>query len=211
MIPTQLSGLVINMVKLWFSKFLTGLTEEQRSSIKVVTGDGAKWIDECIAEYLPECARCVDSFHVVEWAGDALDSLKEAWRNAYQECRELKQQIKRKRGRGALADKDSIAVHNAEIKASEIKGSTYTLGKAPEHLTNKQEIQLAAIAAGNKRLYKRISSLRNSFVSSFTWMMNEMQKKHWITSFGKRHIAGSKRLTILVIRSAGMKNISSIR
>ena len=138
-----------------FSKFLTGLTEEQRSSIKVVTGDGAKWIDECIAEYLPECARCVDSFHVVEWAGDALDSLrKEAWRDAYQECRELKQQIKRKRGRGALADKDSIAVHNAEIKASEIKGSTYTLGKAPEHLTNKQEIQLAAIAAGNKRLYR---------------------------------------------------------
>ena len=138
-----------------FSKFLTGLTDEQRSSIKVVTGDGAKWIDECIAQYLPECARCVDSFHVVEWAGEALDSLrKEAWRDAYQACRDLKQKVKRKRGRGALTDKDSIAVHNAETRASEIKGSTYTLGKAPEHLTNKQEVQLATIATGNKRLYR---------------------------------------------------------
>lgn len=138
-----------------FSKFLESLTPEQRASIKVVTGDGARWIDQCIEEYLPNCARCVDSFHVVEWANKALDALrKEAWRDAHQELKELKKTVKRKRGRGALKDKDSIAVHKAEEKAAEIKGSAYALGKAPEHLTNKQETQLAEIAVSNKRLYR---------------------------------------------------------
>lgn len=138
-----------------FSTFLKCLTQEQRASIKVVTGDGARWIDQCIEEYLPNCARCVDSFHVVEWANAALDSLrKEAWRDAYQELKVLKKTVKRKRGRAALKDKDSIAIHKAEAKAAEIKGSTYALGKAPEHLTNKQETQLAEIAVSNKRLYR---------------------------------------------------------
>jgi transposase len=138
-----------------FSKFLKSLTLEQRASIKVVTGDGARWIDQCIEKYLPNCARCVDSFHVVEWANEALNSLrKEVWRDAYQEFKELKKTVKRKRGRGALKDRDSIAVHKAEAKAAEIKGSAYALGKAPEHLTNKQETQLAEIAVSNKRLYR---------------------------------------------------------
>lgn len=138
-----------------FSKFLEGLTSEQRASIKVVTGDGARWIDRCIEEYLPNCARCVDSFHVVGWANEALDSLrKEAWRDAHQELKELKKTVKRKRGRSSLKDKDSITVHKAEIKASEIKHSACALGKAPEHLTNKQETQLAEIAVSNKRLYR---------------------------------------------------------
>ncbi|EFE91386.1 hypothetical protein GCWU000341_01890 [Oribacterium sp. oral taxon 078 str. F0262] len=120
-----------------------------------MTGNGARWIDQCIEEYLPNCARCVDSFHVVGWANEALDSLrKEAWRDAHQELKELKRTVKRKRGRSSLKDKDSITVHKAEIKASEIKHSAYALGKAPEHLTNKQETQLAEIAVSNKRLYR---------------------------------------------------------
>ena len=43
-------------------KFYKQLTPEQLSSIKVVTGDGAKWITECVNEYTPGCARCVDPF-----------------------------------------------------------------------------------------------------------------------------------------------------
>ena len=46
----------------------------------------------------------------------------------------LKKTVKRKRGRGALKDKDSIAVHKAEARATEIKHSTFALGKAPEQL-----------------------------------------------------------------------------
>ena len=56
-------------------KFYEELTEEQRKSIKVVTGDGARWITECVEKYTPDCVRCMDSFHIVEWANEALDEV----------------------------------------------------------------------------------------------------------------------------------------
>jgi len=72
-------------------KFYQQLTEEQRASIKVVTGDGAKWITECVNEFTPDCARCVDQFHVVQWAMEALDEVRrESWRDAYAQVKELK-------------------------------------------------------------------------------------------------------------------------
>ena len=48
-------------------QFYRALTPEQLSSIKVVTGDGARWITDCVNEFTPDCERCVDPFHVVEW------------------------------------------------------------------------------------------------------------------------------------------------
>lgn len=72
-------------------KFYKQLTPEQLSSIKVVTGDGAKWITECVNEYTPECARCVDAFHVVEWVMTALDEIrKDIWHDAYSEYKQVK-------------------------------------------------------------------------------------------------------------------------
>ena len=63
-------------------KFYEELTEEQRKSIKVVTGDGAKWITKCVEKYTPDCVRCMDSLHVVEWATAALDEVRiKAWRD----------------------------------------------------------------------------------------------------------------------------------
>ena len=41
-----------------------------------MAGDGAKWIDECVAEFFPEATRCVDFFHVCGWANDALDDVR---------------------------------------------------------------------------------------------------------------------------------------
>ncbi|MBQ3784115.1 MAG: transposase [Lachnospiraceae bacterium] len=62
------------------TQFYKCLTKEQLSSIKVVTGDGAKWITECVNEFTPDCERCVDPFHVVEWAMEALDEVRrEVW------------------------------------------------------------------------------------------------------------------------------------
>lgn len=52
-------------------QFYKSLTDEQLASIKVVTGDGARWITDCVNEFTPDCERCVDPFHVVEWAMDA--------------------------------------------------------------------------------------------------------------------------------------------
>ena len=58
------------------TQFYRQLTPEQLSSIRVVTGDGAKWITECVNAFTPGCERCVDPFHVVEWAMEALDEFR---------------------------------------------------------------------------------------------------------------------------------------
>ena len=90
-------------------KFYKQLTKEQLASIKVVTGDGAKWITECVNSYTPECARCVDSFHVVEWAMTALDEVRrDVWHDAYDEYKQIKKDNPRTKGR-PKADDESIA------------------------------------------------------------------------------------------------------
>lgn len=59
-----------------FSQFCELLTEEQRAQIEIVAGDGARWIDSCTKKYFPNATRCVDFFHVVEWANKALDDVR---------------------------------------------------------------------------------------------------------------------------------------
>lgn len=129
-----------------FTKFFKLLTKEQLASIKLVSGDGAKWIQECMDEFCPQAERCIDPFHVVQWATEALDEVRrEAWREAQKKA---KAEPKRKPGRPT---KDTP---KKDTTAKDLKGSRYALGKAPEHLTEKQEAQLAFIAVSDKRLYR---------------------------------------------------------
>ena len=134
-------------------KFLKLLTEEQRASVKAVTGDGARWITDCVNEYLPNAERCVDPFHVVEWTMEALDEVRIAsWRRAAEKAAELK--VSRGPGRPAADDTEAAAARTAAKQASEIKHSTYALGKAPEHLTNTQAIRLEMIQQTDNQLYR---------------------------------------------------------
>ena len=59
-----------------FAEFCEQLTEEERAQIEIVAGDGARWIDACTKKYFPNAARCIDFFHVVEWANTALDGVR---------------------------------------------------------------------------------------------------------------------------------------
>lgn len=137
------------------TQFYRQLTPEQLSSIRVVTGDGAKWITECVNEFTPDCERCVDPFHVVEWAMEALDEVRrEVWREAYNEALQLAKKHPRKKGRPKADDAESAIVKAAKAKAEEIKNSAYALGKAPEHLTENQQAKVAMIAENNNRLYR---------------------------------------------------------
>jgi transposase len=137
------------------SSFFEELTEEQRAAIEVVTGDGARWITACCEKYCPHACRCTDPFHVVSWATDALDDLrKDAWREANNDLKDLKKEIKRGRGRPAADDEKSKLLSDAKKRASDIKNSRYSLGKAPENLTEKQEVKLAQIKAKNTQLYR---------------------------------------------------------
>lgn len=137
-------------------KFYEELTEEQRKSIKVVTGDGARWITECVETYTPDCVRCMDSFHVVEWATAALDEVRiKAWRDASAIVKALEEKHgKPDRGRPSADDRAAKKIIQARKEASEIKGSSFAVGKAPEHLTEKQMNTLESIRKGNARFYR---------------------------------------------------------
>lgn len=128
------------------SKFFESLTEAQRASIKYITADGARWISSCITKYCPDAIRCMDAFHVVEWATTELDLVrKAAWHDARNNTPKLP---KRKVGRPA---KGSVS---KDKTADIIKGTKYALGKAPENLTESQVAKLSMVAVSDKRLYR---------------------------------------------------------
>ncbi|MFD0704602.1 ISL3 family transposase [Alloscardovia venturai] len=178
-------------------QFYKGLTPEQLSSIKVVTGDGARWITDCVNEFTPDCERCVDPFHVVEWAMDALDEVrKERWHKAYEEASKLAKENPQKRGRPKSADRVAAAIKAACDKASEIKDSTYSLGKAPEHLTNRQQVRLDLIQAKDLQLLRAYSLKESLRLLLKIQDVNQAEKelKHWLFWTSHSRIPAFKEL-----------------
>ena len=86
---------------------------------------------------------------------ETLDEVRrEVWREAYNEAQKLVKQNPRKAGRPKENDPETTAIRKAKAKAEEIKNSAYALGKAPENLTEKQQLRLEMIAQNNDRLYR---------------------------------------------------------
>ena len=63
--------------------FFDLLGEERCAQITLVSADGAEWIGDVVAERAKNATLCIDSFHVVSWATDALDEVRrEVWNTA---------------------------------------------------------------------------------------------------------------------------------
>lgn len=164
-------------------QFYRQLTPEQLSSIKVVTGDGARWITECVNQFTPGCERCVDPFHVVQWAMEALDEVRrEVWREAHAHAVQLVREHPRGKGRPNANDKDAQLVAAAKSKAEEIKNSAFALGKAPENLTEKQKFRIEMIAASNNRLYRayRMKESLRLLLKIKDFDEAQAELKHWL-------------------------------
>ncbi len=111
------------------SGFFDLLGEDRAREIEVVTADGAGWIADVVAERCPDATLCIDAFHIVSWATEALDEVRRAvWNDA------------RRKG---------MRTH-----AKELKGCRFALWKNPEDLTARQEQKLAFIARTNNTLYR---------------------------------------------------------
>jgi len=109
--------------------FLDALGEERCKQIELVSADMAAWISGPIAERLPDAVRCVDPFHVIQLATDALDEIRrEVWNEA------------RRAGQTAVA--------------RDLKGARFALWKTPENLTARQQLKLADVQRTNRRLYR---------------------------------------------------------
>lgn len=164
-------------------QFYNSLTKEQLANIKVVTGDGDRWITDCVNNFTPECERCIDPFHIVEWAMDALDKVrKERWRAAYEKVKQLTKEKQPKRGRPKTDDKQATVISNTRKQATEIKNSAYTLGKAPENLTETQEIRLKTIEVNDPKLYRayRLKESLRLLLKSTDVKQAAEDLKHWL-------------------------------
>lgn len=178
-------------------KFYRQLTPEQLSTIKIVTGDGAKWITDCVNEFTPGCERCVDPFHVVEWAMDALDEVRrDIWNDAYDEYKKLKKENPRKPGRPKEDDPNTAIIKAAKAKADAIKGSTYALGKAPEHLTEKQQYRVNMIASEHKQLYRayQLKEQLRLLLKATDVIEAEAELKRWLWRASHSRIPAFKEL-----------------
>lgn len=136
-------------------RFFEGLTTEQLATIQNVSADGANWITECVEEFIPQAHRCCDAFHVVQWATDALDSVRKRRLADYNQKIKLMEAGKeKKRGRPHKSDEMAKALKEIKDEKSLIRRAKYSLGKAPEHLTEKQRVNLEIITRRDKQLLR---------------------------------------------------------
>ncbi|NUT03570.1 MAG: ISL3 family transposase [Hamadaea sp.] len=115
--------------KATLAAFFDQLGPERCARIDLVSADGADWIFHAVQDHLPNANICLDPFHVVAWATNALDGVR----------RRIWNQLRR-------------AGDSASAKL--VKGSRFAVWKNPEDLTDRQQIRLAGIAEVNKPLYR---------------------------------------------------------
>src|SRR5437879_13864771 len=71
------------MIRPTRQRFFDELGEERSRLLTHVSADGADWIAEVVAERASQAILCLDPFHVVRWATDALDEIRrEVWNQA---------------------------------------------------------------------------------------------------------------------------------
>jgi transposase len=110
-------------------KFLDLLGEERCKQIKLISCDDAEWITRPVSERRPNATICLDPWHIVKAATDALDEIRRVvWNEA------------RRSGNKQLA--------------KQLKGARFALWKRPEKLTDRQQAKLAWIQTLNAPIYR---------------------------------------------------------
>lgn len=110
-------------------QFFDLLGEDRSKRIRLVSADGAEWIHDLVRARCQNATICLDAFHVVKWATEALDvTRRRVWNLA------------RRMGATGLA--------------RGYKETRYALWKNPERLTARQQAKLAWIKRINQPLYR---------------------------------------------------------
>jgi transposase len=109
--------------------FFDELGAERTARLTHVTADAASWIGDVVVERCPTAVLCIDPYHVVAWANDALDQVR----------------------RGIWNDSRKAGERNT---AKLVKGARYALVKNPENLTDKQKARLSTVETLNRPLFR---------------------------------------------------------
>jgi transposase len=111
------------------SRFFEALGPSRCARLQLISADAAPWIASMVRRYCPQARLCLDPFHVVAWATNALDQVRrQVWNTA------------RRTGIYGLA--------------RELKGARFALWKNPENLTARQELKLASIRRLNEPVFR---------------------------------------------------------
>lgn len=111
--------------------FFDLLGEQRARKITHVSADAADWIAAVVADRCPNAVRVMDPFHTVQWATDALDTVR----------REVWNAERGGRGRTTTGSKS-------------LKKARFALWKNPEDLTEYQRAQLEFIARAHPALHR---------------------------------------------------------
>ena len=109
--------------------FFDALGDDRAAAIQFVSADGATWITDVVAERAPDAIVCLDTFHVVSWATDALDEVRRGEWNRL------------RRAGSARA-------------AKEFKGLRFLLRRNWENLTSAQRGVIRDLEGANRRTFR---------------------------------------------------------
>ena len=110
-------------------KFFDALGTERAAGLQFVTADGATWIRDVVTVRAPDAIVCLDTFHVISWATDALDEVR---RNEWNQLRR----------------------HGATAVAKTLKGLRFLLLRNWQNLTGAQRTTIRALDGSNRRLLR---------------------------------------------------------
>ncbi len=113
-----------NRTKETLGRFFDDLGDARAAQLTHVSADGAQWIHDVVAARAPAAVLCLDAFHVVAWATEALDQVRRAMVNR-------------------------LRAGGHRDQAAALKHTRWALLKNPPNLTGDQRTTLAGIAKAN--------------------------------------------------------------
>jgi len=130
-------------------RFFDELGPTRTAAITHIAADGATWIAHVVDRNCPTAIRGIDPFHVVQWANDALATVRtESWKEARRIARAT--EPRRRQGRPPKGSPPRPATERARA----LRGARTALWKNPENLTEKQAAKLEWVALTDPRLYR---------------------------------------------------------
>ena len=110
-------------------EFFDALGPDRSARLEFVSADGADWIRNVVADRAPQAIVCLDTFHVISWATDALDEVRRGEWNRLRQAR---------------------AAHAAK----EMKGLRWMLLRNWENLSAAQKGVIRDLNTSNQRLLR---------------------------------------------------------
>lgn len=118
--------------------FFAELGPQRTAALTHVTSDAAGWITRPVAARAPDAIHCADPFHVVRWAGEAVNLVRRAVWN----------QVRRTPAQGGGRNKPAVG------DGKTINTATWALRKNPGDWTSKQAASMAWIKINHPVLHR---------------------------------------------------------